>query len=81
LKHTTLDLAQSLDGARLNAAESHCQHLATHLIPRCYLYVDQAPDSRIRRVPQNTLTPLLVPSPPSWLTINSLRSVSCSWLL
>ncbi|KAJ5612391.1 hypothetical protein N7510_005585 [Penicillium lagena] len=37
LKRTTLDLAQSLDGARLNAVESHRQHLATHLIPRCYL--------------------------------------------
>ncbi|KAJ5825512.1 hypothetical protein N7474_002650 [Penicillium riverlandense] len=37
LKHTTLDLAQSLDGARLNVAESHRQHLVTHLIPRCYL--------------------------------------------
>lgn len=52
LKHTTLDLAQSLDGARLNAVESHRQHLATHSIPRCYLYVDQAPASRLRRGPK-----------------------------
>ena len=77
LKHTTLDLAQSLDGARLSAAESHREHLAGHLIPRSYLYVDQA---RFRRGFKSMLTPLLVPSPLSWPIINSLRSVSCSWL-
>lgn len=35
LKRTTLDL-ESLDSA---AVERYQQHLAMHLIPRCYLYV------------------------------------------
>lgn len=40
LKRTTWDIASSIDSAQTNAADSHRRHLAVHLIPRCYLYVD-----------------------------------------